>query len=160
MNAISREHSLRRKFQTMALAAAVSVVLAGCAVSVPGSPSSGGGMSGGGSSGGGPIRGVSGSVPGMGGVGGMVGAGGAGSGMEGSDCDTGGWGGSDEACEGSVGQYPGETTGERKARLEGELEESVGGFDEVLADEQREISTVGRNTEGFGGGQGLSLIHI
>ena len=138
----------------MALAAAVSVVLAGCAVSVPGSPSSGGGMSGGGSSGGmsgggssgggGPIRGVSGSVPGMGGVGGM----------EGSDCDTGGWGGSDEACEGSVGQYPGETTGERKARLEGELEESVGGFDEVLADEQREISTVGRNTEGFGGGQG------
>ncbi len=113
-----------------------------------------GGMSGGGSSGGGPIRGVSGSVPGMGGVGGMVGAGGAGSGMEGSDCDTGGWGGSDEACEGSVGQYPGETTGERKTRLEGELEESVGGFDEVLADEQREISTVGRNTEGFGGGQG------
>ncbi|MGB5346283.1 MAG: hypothetical protein WBN23_08970, partial [Woeseia sp.] len=39
-------------------------------------------------------------------------------------------------------------------RLEGELEKSVGGFDEVLAEEQREISTVGRDTEGFGGGGG------
>ena len=38
--------------------------------------------------------------------------------------------------------------------LEKTLEESVGGFDEVLADEQREISTVGRNTEGFGGSGG------
>jgi len=28
----------------------------------------------------------------------------------------------------------------------------VGDFDEVLMEEQREISTVGRNTEGFGGG--------
>ena len=28
----------------------------------------------------------------------------------------------------------------------------MGGFDDVLAEEQREISTVGRNTEGFGGG--------
>jgi len=127
---------------------------------------SGGGMSGGGSSGGGgasgggggQVRGVSGPVPGMGGVGGMGGAGSAtGNGMEGQNCDpggTGGWGGPDEACDGSVGQYPGETAAERKARLEGQLEESVGGFDEVLADEQKEISTVGRNTEGFGGGQG------
>ena len=32
--------------------------------------------------------------------------------------------------------------------------ESVGGFDEILADEQREISTAGRNTEGFGNGAG------
>ena len=56
--------------------------------------------------------------------------------------------------DGSVGQYPGETAAERRERLEGELEESVGGFDEVLADEQKEISTVGRNTEGFGNGQG------
>ncbi|MDZ7644143.1 MAG: hypothetical protein U5K76_08040 [Woeseiaceae bacterium] len=61
-----------------------------------------------------------------------------------------------ENCNGAggVGQYPGETAAERKARLEGELEESVGGFDEVLAEEQREVATVGRNTEGFGGGPG------
>jgi hypothetical protein len=55
-------------------------------------------------------------------------------------------------CAGGVGEIPGETEAERKARLEGELDKSVGGFDEVLAEEQREISTVGRNTEGFGGG--------
>ncbi len=230
MNAISRKTTLLANLKTTALAAAVSVLLAGCAVSIPGSPSSGGssggmsgggmsgggmsggGMSGGGSSGGGSsgggssggmsgggssgggmsggssggssggmagggaggagggggggggqVRGVSGPVPGMGGVGGMGGAGGAGgapgsgNGVDGENCDptgTGGWGGPDEACDGGVGQYPGETAAERTARLEGELEESVGGFDEVLADEQKEISTVGRNTEGFGGGQG------
>jgi hypothetical protein len=56
-----------------------------------------------------------------------------------------------EGQAGGVGQYPGESEAERKARLEKTLEESVGGFDEVLAEEQREISTVGRNTEGFGG---------
>ncbi len=67
---------------------------------------------------------------------------------------TGGWGGPDESCDGSVGQYPGESEAERKARLEKTLDESVGGFDEVLAEEQREISTVGRNTEGFGGENG------
>lgn len=55
---------------------------------------------------------------------------------------------------GGVGQYPGETEAERQARLEGTLEKSVGDFDEVLADEQREISTVGRNTDGYGGGSG------
>ena len=62
----------------------------------------------------------------------------------------GGGGGASGA--GGTGQYPGETAAERQRRLEGDLEESVGGFDEVLAEEQREISTVGRNTEGFGGG--------
>jgi hypothetical protein len=73
---------------------------------------------------------------------------------------TGGWGGPDEGgnCEGQgaggVGQYPGESAEERKARLEKTLEESVDGFDGVLAEEQREISTVGRNTEGFGGSGG------
>lgn len=115
-----------------------------------------GGMSGdpsggGGGAGGGGVRGLGGSMPGgMGGAGGMPGgAGGSG----------------DQACDpalppgscdgaGGVGQFPGETAAERKARLEGELEESVGGFDEVLAEEQREISTVGRDTEGFGGGAG------
>jgi hypothetical protein len=35
-----------------------------------------------------------------------------------------------------------------------ELDESVGDFDDVLMEEQREISTVGRNTEGFGGSAG------
>jgi len=101
---------------------------------------------------------------GMGGAGGtadangMGGAGGTtGDGTAGENCDpsgTGGWDGKDEACDGSVGEYPGESDAERKARLEGDLEKSVGGFDEVLADEQREISTVGRNTDGFGSGQG------
>ena len=70
---------------------------------------------------------------------------------------TDGIGGPASNCQGQaggVGQYPGETAAERKARLEKTLEESVGGFDEVLADEQREISTVGRNTEGFGGSGG------
>ena len=38
--------------------------------------------------------------------------------------------------------------------MKGSSIKSVGDFDEVLADEQREISTVGRNTEGFGGDQG------
>ena len=53
---------------------------------------------------------------------------------------------------GQAGQYPGESAEERQRRLEGELEKSVGDFDGVLNEEQREISTVGRNTEGFGGG--------
>jgi hypothetical protein len=65
-------------------------------------------------------------------------------------------------CAGGVGQYPGETPAQRKARLEGELDKSVGGFDEVLAGEQEEISTVGRDTKGFGnerggGGGGVGL---
>lgn len=55
---------------------------------------------------------------------------------------------------GSTGQFPGESAAERQRRLEGDLEESVGGFDEVLAEEQQEIATVGRNTEGFGNGAG------
>jgi hypothetical protein len=55
-------------------------------------------------------------------------------------------------CSGEVGQYPGETEAERKARLEKTLEKSVDDFDGVIAEEQREISTVGRDTEGFGGG--------
>ncbi len=52
---------------------------------------------------------------------------------------------------GSVGQYPGGDA-ERAEQLGKELEESVGDFDEVLMEEQREIETVGRNTEGFGTG--------
>jgi hypothetical protein len=47
--------------------------------------------------------------------------------------------------------YPTETNAEKQARLEGDLERSVGGLDEVLGQEQKEIDSVGRNTEGFGG---------
>jgi hypothetical protein len=72
-------------------------------------------------------------------------AGGGGSG-DGSAAGTGGAGG--------AGQYPGETDAERAARLERELEESIGGFDEVLSEEQRQVASVGRNTEGFGTGGG------
>jgi hypothetical protein len=57
-------------------------------------------------------------------------------------------------CAGEVGSVPGETEAERQKRLEKELDRQVGGFDEVLAEEQEEISTVGRNTEGFGGSGG------
>jgi hypothetical protein len=92
----------------------------------------GGSSGGGGGGGGGGIQGLGGQMPGGGGAGGAGGPGGA----------------------GGTGQYPGETAAERQERLEGDLEESVGGFDEVLAEEQREISSVGRNTEGFGGGGG------
>jgi hypothetical protein len=53
-----------------------------------------------------------------------------------------------------MGQYPGETDAQRKARLEGTLEKSVEDFDGVIAEEQREISTVGRDTEGYGTGGG------
>jgi len=100
---------------------------------------------------------------GVGGTGGANGAAGqAGGGQGGQDCDPSGTGGiagggtglPGECGPGGVGQYPGETPAERQARLEGELEKSVGGFDEVLAEEQREVSTVGRDTEGFGGGAG------
>jgi hypothetical protein len=52
---------------------------------------------------------------------------------------------------GEVGEFPSETDAERAARLGKELEQSIGGFDEVLMEEQQEISSVGRNTEGFGG---------
>ena len=83
-----------------------------------------GGMQGGGGGSGNAIPGLGGQMPGIGGPGGA----------------------------GETGQYPGETAAERQRRLEGELEESVGGFDEVLGEEQREVATVGRNTEGFGGG--------
>ena len=53
---------------------------------------------------------------------------------------------------GGAGQFPAESDAERAERLGRELEESVGGFDQVLMEEQREIASVGRSTEGFGGG--------
>jgi hypothetical protein len=123
---------------------------------MPGGASGDGSSSGGGTgglSGGGDVRGMGGSFP-AGGAGGGAAAGGA----EGEECEPlpGGVGGMEGAgdCSGEVGSVPGETEAERQARLEKELERQVGGFDEVLAEEQEEISTVGRNTEGFGGSGG------
>ena len=66
--------------------------------------------------------------------------------MEGGVAGTGGVGG--------VGQFPQESADERAERIGRELDESVGGFDEVLMEEQREIAAAGRNTEGFGSGSG------
>ena len=54
---------------------------------------------------------------------------------------------------GEVGQYPEESSAERMERLNKELNKSIGDFDEILMEEQREISTVGRNMEGFGDGE-------
>jgi len=68
----------------------------------------------------------------------------SGGGAEGSSQGTGG--------AGSVGEFPEESDAERAQRLGRELDESVGGFDEVLQEEQREIAAAGRNTEGFGEG--------
>jgi hypothetical protein len=114
----------------------------------------GGASDGGGGDAGGGIRGAGGRMPGTmpGGMGGADGMGG-----DAADCGPslpGGVGGMEQSgeCAGGVGQVPGETEAERAARLEKELERQVGGFDEVLAEEQEQISTVGRNTEGFGGG--------
>ena len=62
---------------------------------------------------------------------------------------------------GEVAEFPTESDAERAERLGKELDESIGGFDEVLMEEQQEISTVSRNTEGFGegveNGGGISL---
>lgn len=56
---------------------------------------------------------------------------------------------------GGVGEFPEESDAERAARLGQELEESLGGFDETLQEQQDQISAVGRSTEGFDtGGQG------
>ena len=90
-----------------------------------------------------------------GGGGGGGGASGSAGGGEGGVQGTGGAGG--------VGEFPEETDEERAARLGQELEESLGGFDEELEDEQDEIAAVGRSTAGFGdgsengGGGGISL---
>jgi len=95
----------------------------------------------------------SGSAEGADGGGGSGGPGGA----EGSDGSVAGTGGA-----GSAGDFPEESADERAARLGKELDESIGGFDEVLMEEQQEVASVGRNTEGFGegaggGGGGISL---
>jgi hypothetical protein len=64
---------------------------------------------------------------------------------------------------GGVAEFPDESDAERAERLGQELEESLGGFDGTLQEEQDEISAAGRSTEGFGegsqgsGGGGISL---
>jgi hypothetical protein len=106
-----------------------------CGVTYSGMSGSSGGMSG--SSGGmsGSSGGMSGSSGGMGGSGNPIR----------------GMGGQSAGGQGQMGGYPGETNSERQRRLEGELEKSVGGLDEVLGEEQRKIESVGRDTGGFGG---------
>ena len=118
-------------------------ILQGCGITYSGMSGSSGGMSG--SSGGmsGSSGGQSGSSGGQSGSsGGMSGSSGPVRGMSGRSM-TGGPNSSSNASR--------ETNAEKQARLEGELERSVGGLDEVLGQEQREIESVGRNTEGFGG---------
>jgi len=56
--------------------------------------------------------------------------------------------GCDSGQSGGVGEFPG-GAGDAE-QLGKELDESVGDFDKVLMEEQREIETVSRNTEGFG----------
>ena len=65
-------------------------------------------------------------------------------------------GGTGSGGAGSSGQFPAETDAERAERLGRELDESIGGFDEVLSEDQREVASVGRNMEGFGGDAGSS----
>jgi hypothetical protein len=62
----------------------------------------------------------------------------------------GGGAGCDEA--GSVGQFPG--GGASAEELGEELDKSVGDFDEAIGEEQRQVASVGRDTEGFGDGSG------
>ena len=130
--------------------------------------SSGGGSSGGSSSPSGSSDGMSGGSSGGSGGSGISGPmdsveiPGDGEGGDASDCGdggvVGGGIGGGLGCEGgpsgSVGEFPGGGDAERADQLGKELDESVGDFDEVLMEEQREIETVGRNTEGYGTGSG------
>ncbi len=124
-------------------------------IEIPGIGGLGGGAGGDGEGGDGEAGAADGNCGGgvalPGGVGGMGQSGGC-EGGAGQGADAGEAGGAGGA--GGVGEYPGESDAERAERLGKELDESVGDFDEVLMEEQREISTVGRNTEGFGGGGG------
>jgi len=84
------------------------------------------------------------------------GGGGGGGSSDGEESAVQGTGGA-----GEVAEFPTESSEERAERLGKELDKSIGGFDEVLMEEQAEISSVGRNTEGFGegveGDGGISL---
>jgi hypothetical protein len=76
---------------------------------------------------------------------GGVTGGGIGGGM---DCEDGGGG------AGGVGEFPGGGDPEQAEQLGKELDKSLGEFDESLGEEQREISSATRNTEGFDTGSG------
>jgi hypothetical protein len=91
--------------------------------------------------------------------------GGGSAGSEGdSECDdggvTGGGIGGGMNCEdsgsgaGGVGEFPGGGDPEQAEQLGKELDKSLGEFDESLGEEQREISSATRNTEGFDTGSG------
>ena len=60
----------------------------------------------------------------------------------------------DQSGAGGIGEFPGGGDAERAQELEEELDQSIGEFDEVLGEEQREVTSVGRNTEGFGSSGG------
>jgi hypothetical protein len=53
---------------------------------------------------------------------------------------------------GGVGEFPGDP--ERAEELGEELDKSIGDFDESIGEEQREIASASRNTEGFDTGSG------
>jgi hypothetical protein len=55
---------------------------------------------------------------------------------------------------GNVGEFPGDP--ERAEELGKELDKSIGDFDESIGEEQREIASTTRNTEGFDTGSGGS----
>jgi hypothetical protein len=81
--------------------------------------------------------------------GGISGGGiGGGMGCEDSDASGGGAGGA-----GGVGQFPGGDA-EKAEQLGEELDKSLGDFDESIGEEQREIASASRNTEGFDTGTG------
>jgi hypothetical protein len=98
-----------------------------------------------------------------------VSTGGGGAGAMGQDCSDGGISGggiggglgcedSDSSGDGAggaggVGQFPGGDA-EKAEQLGEELDKSLGDFDESLGEEQREIASASRNTEGFDTGTG------
>lgn len=116
---------------------------------------SGGGMPGGGMPDGGD-SGSSGSAGSAGSAGDSSGGGSAGSSGGGSGDSGSGVGGVESIAgvpmPGGVGEFPGEGSGSGDAEaLEKELDKSIGDFDEVLMEEQQQVQSVGRNTEGFDG---------
>lgn len=140
----------------------------GGGMGMPGGGSSGGGSSGGGSSGGGSSGGGSsgggatgstmptGDMQMPGGGLGMPGGGGGDGGSAGEGCQDGGISGGGfgggAGCDQGIGQFPGDP--DRAEDLGEELDKSVGDFDEAIGEEQRQVSSVGRDTEGFGDGSG------
>ena len=97
---------------------------------------------------------IPGGVGGMGQAGECISGGGGGSASESGGASGGGASGGGNAsggggAAGDVGQFPEESPEERAERLGRELDESIGGFDESLQEEQQAIASVGRSTEGY-----------